>query len=76
MTSWSTPLPGGLVQSGVAAFIPGADAVAAKEQKTAAGDPPWDEELGWSRLLGDVVRAGREEHVGGIVNARPAIAVR
>jgi hypothetical protein len=50
--------------------------VAAKEQKTTAGDPPWDEELGWSRLLGDIVRAGREEHVGGIVHARPAIAVR
>lgn len=76
VTSWSTPRPGGRLQSGVAAFIPGADAVAAKEQKTAAGDPPWDEELGWSRLLGDVVRAGREEHVGGIVHARPAIAVR
>jgi hypothetical protein len=76
VTSWSSPLPGGRVQSGVAAFIAGADAVAAKEQKTAAGDPPWDEELGWSRLLGDIVRAGREEHVGGIVHARPAIAVR
>ena len=76
VTSWSTSLPGGRVQSGVAAFIAGADMVAAKEQKTAAGDPPWDEELGWSRLLGDVVRAGREEHVGGIVHARPAIAVR
>jgi hypothetical protein len=67
VTSWSTPLPGGRVQSGVAAFIAGADTVAAKEQKTAAGDPPWDEKLGWSRLLGDIVRAGREEHVGGIV---------
>lgn len=76
VTSWSTPLPGGRVQSGVAAFIAGADTVAAKEQKTAAGDPPWDEELGWSRLLGDIVRAGREERVGGIVHARPAIAVR
>lgn len=76
VTSWSTPLPGGRVQSCVAAFIAGADTVAAKEQKTAAGDPPWDEELGWSRLLGDIVRAGREEHVGGIVHARPAIAVR
>jgi hypothetical protein len=54
----------------------GADTVAAKEQKTAAGDPPWDEELGWSRLLGDIVRSGREEHVGGIVHARPVIAVR
>jgi hypothetical protein len=76
VTSWRTPLPGGRVQSGVAAFIPVVDAVAAKEQTTTAGDPPWDEELGWSRLLSDIVRAGREEHVGGIVNARPAIAVR
>jgi hypothetical protein len=64
------------VQSGVAAFIAGAGTVAAKEQKTAAGDPPWEKELGWSGLLGDIVRAGREEHVGGIVHARPAIAVR
>jgi hypothetical protein len=76
VTSWSTSLPGGRVQSGVAALIAGADTVAAKEQKTAAGDPPWDEGLGWSRLLGDIVRAGREQHVGGIVHARPAIAVR
>jgi hypothetical protein len=64
------------LQSGVAALTPGADTVAAKEQKTAGGDPPWDLELGWNRLLGDIVRAGREEHVGSIVHARPAIAVR
>jgi hypothetical protein len=76
VTSWSVPLPGGRVQSGVAAFLAGPDTVAAKEQKTRAGDPPWDEELCWSRLLGDIVRAGREQHVGGIVHARPAIAVR
>jgi hypothetical protein len=76
VTSWSAQLPGGRAQSGVAAFITGADTVAANEQKTDAGDPPWDEELGWSRLLGDIARAGREEHVGGIVHARPAIAVR
>jgi hypothetical protein len=76
MTSWSAPLPGGRVQSGVAAFIAGAGTVAAKEQKTAAGDPPWDEEPGWSRLLADIVRAGRGEHVGGVVHARPTIAVR
>jgi hypothetical protein len=76
VTSWNAPLPGGRVQSGVAAFIAGPDTAAAKEQKTGAGDPPWDEELGWSRLLGDIVRAGREQHVGGIVHARPAIAVR
>jgi hypothetical protein len=76
VTSWSTPLPGGRLQSGVAAFIAGADAVAAKAQMTGAGDEPWDEELGWSRLLGDVVQAGREEHVGGTVHPRPAVAVR
>ncbi len=76
VTSWSAPLPGRRLRSGVAAFIVSADTVAAKEQKTAADDPPWDEELGWTRLLGDIVRAGREEHVGGIVHARPVIAVR
>jgi hypothetical protein len=63
-------------ERGALVVIAGADTVAAKEQKTAAGDPPWDEELGWSRLLGDIVRTGREEHVGGIVHARPAMAVR
>jgi hypothetical protein len=76
VTSWSAPLPGGRVQSGVAAFIPGADAVAAKEQTTGARDEPWDEGLGWSRLLGDVVQAGHEEHVGGTVHPRPTVAVR
>jgi hypothetical protein len=76
VTSWSTPLSGGRVRSGVAAFIPGADAVAAKEQTTGARDEPWEEGLCWSRLLGDVVQAGREEHVGGTVHPRPTVAVR
>ena len=43
---------------------------------TRAGHEPCDEELGWSRLLGDIVQAGREEHVGGTVHPRPTVAVR
>jgi hypothetical protein len=54
----------------------GADAVAANEQTTDASARGWDEQLGWSRLLGDVVRADREEHVGGRVHVRPAVAAR
>lgn len=76
VTSWSTPLPGGRVQSGVAAFIAGPDMVAANEQTTDAGASPWDEELGWSKLLADIARAAHTEHVGGTVNARPTVAVR
>jgi hypothetical protein len=76
VTSWSTPLPRGREQHGVAAFMAGPDAVSASESTTASGGRGYDPELGWSRLLADVVRGGRDEHVGGTRHARPAVAVR
>jgi hypothetical protein len=74
VTSWSTALPRGREQRGVAAFMARADAVAASESTTASGARGHDPELGWSRLLADVVRGGRDEHVGGTRHARPAVA--
>jgi hypothetical protein len=75
-TTWSTPLPRGCEQRGVAAFMAAPDAVAANEATSARGTGDWDPEAGWSRLLADVVRGGREEHVGGTRHARPAVAAR
>jgi hypothetical protein len=75
-TSWSTPLPRGCEQRGVAAFMAAPDAVAANEATSERGTGDWDPEVGWSRLLADVVRGGREEHVGGTRQARPAVAAR
>jgi hypothetical protein len=75
-TSWSTPLPRGCQQRGVAAFMAAPDAVAANEATSERGTGGWDPEVGWSRLLADVVRGGREEHVGGTRHARPAVAAR
>jgi hypothetical protein len=74
--TWSTPLPRGCEQRGVAAFMAAPDAVAASETTSARGAGDWNPELGWSRLLADVVRGGREEHVGGTRHARPAVAAR
>jgi hypothetical protein len=75
-TALSTPLPRGCEQRGVAAFMAAPDAVAANEATSARGTGDWDPEAGWSRLLADVVRGGREEHVGGTRHARPAVAAR
>ena len=75
-TSRSTPLPRGCEQRGVTAFMAAPDAVAANEATSERGTGDWDPEVGWSRLLADVVRGGREEHVGGTRHARPAVAAR
>lgn len=55
----------------VAALLPGAGIVIAKEMR---GDTYRD--VGWSSLLADVVRTDREECVGGTLHARPAVAPR
>jgi hypothetical protein len=75
-TTWSTPLPRGCEQRGVAAFMAAPDAVAANEATSERGTGDWDPEVGWSRLLADVVRGGRDEHVGGTRHAQPAVAAR
>jgi hypothetical protein len=52
---------------GLAAFMPAPDLVSAKS------DP---KDLGWTSLLADVVREDHDEHVGGTLHPRPAVAVR
>jgi hypothetical protein len=47
---------------------------AAVQSEHGAGD--WDPEIGWSRLLADVVSGGREEHVRGTRQVRLAVARR
>jgi hypothetical protein len=70
-TRWSDGREAGLV-----AFMGPAD----RATGTAMADDPssggWDEELGWSRLLADVLAVDRAEHVGGRRHARPAVAAR
>jgi hypothetical protein len=55
----------------VAAAMPSAALVDFKEMR---GDAYL--EVGWSSLLGDVVRADRDECVGGTLRARPLIPIR
>jgi hypothetical protein len=55
----------------VAAVMPSAGLV---DVKAIPGGESVD--LGWSSLLADVVRADRDECVGGTLHARPAIAIR
>ena len=55
----------------VAAVMPSAGIVAVKEL---SGDPYRD--VGWSRMLADVVHTDREECVGGTLHPCPTVAVR
>jgi len=54
----------------IVAIVPSRGLVAAKEVDPAHGD------VGWSSVLADVVRADRDETVGGIFHARPVVAGR
>lgn len=56
----------------IAALMPGAGIVAAKELRGDASQ----RHVGWSSLLADVVRSDRDECVGGTLHARPAIPPR
>jgi trehalose synthase len=54
----------------IAALVPSADLLAAKDVGRGHAD------VGWSSVLADVVHSDREETVGGRLHARPTIAVR
>jgi hypothetical protein len=56
----------------VAAFMPGADVVTAKEIH---GSDPHGE-LAWRTALADVVTDDRADHVGGRIHVRPTVAAR
>jgi hypothetical protein len=64
--------PAGQVVRHVAALMPGADVLAAKQ---VFGPNPADM-LGWRSALADVVADDRDEHVGGRRHVRPAVAAR
>jgi hypothetical protein len=64
--------PAGQVVRHVAALMPGADVLAAKQ---VFGPQPADM-LGWRSALADVVADDHDEHVGGRRHVRPAVAVR
>jgi len=54
----------------IVAIVPSRGLVAAKEVD------PDQHDVGWSSMLADVVRADRDETVGGIFHARPTVAMR
>jgi len=62
----------GQVVRHVAALMPGADLLAAKQVL----DPDPGDMLGWRSALADVVTDDRAEHVGGRRHVRPAVAAR
>jgi hypothetical protein len=64
--------PSGQVVRHVAALMPGADLLAAKQVL----DPDPGDMLGWRSALADVVTDDRDEHVGGRRHVRPAVAAR
>jgi hypothetical protein len=64
--------PAGQVVRHVAALMPGADLLAAKQVL----DPDPGDMLGWRSALADVVTDDRDEHVGGRRHVRPAVAAR
>jgi len=64
--------PAGEVVRLVAALMPGADVLAAKQ----VFDPDPGDMLGWRTALADVVTDDRDEHVGGRRHVRPAVAAR
>lgn len=64
--------PGGRVVHRVAAMMPGADLLAAKE----IIGPDIDDHLAWGSALAEVLAGDRDEHVGGRRHVRPAVAAR
>jgi hypothetical protein len=64
--------PAGQVVRLVAALMPGADLLAAKQVL----DPDPGDMLGWRSALADVLTDDRDEHVGGRRHVRPAVAAR
>jgi hypothetical protein len=74
------PVGRGLVEESMAAVMPRADVVAARE--LGAEDPrdhdhrSRTEEVGWSALLADVISEDRRQTVGGTRHVRPTVAPR
>jgi hypothetical protein len=68
----------GMLVEQVAAIMPSADLIAAKQiapAPPARATPPY-EDVAWSSALADVVHSDRGERVGGMRHPRPAVPVR
>lgn len=66
------PVSHGAAGAHMTALMPGPDSVSAKELPAAQRYEP----VAWCCLLADVVLEDRDEHVGGRLHARPAVAAR
>jgi hypothetical protein len=73
--TWEEPAPHGRVVERVAAAIPSAGMVAAKEipARSAADEPG---RMAWNSALAEVVQEDRDERVGGRLHPRPQVAGR
>ncbi|MEY2533848.1 MAG: hypothetical protein QOF29_1758 [bacterium] len=76
LMSWLEPGDRGQPVERIAAVMPSVDIVATKElPMPGEQDTAW-QDVGWSSVLADVVHRDRDEHVGGRLHARPAVAAR
>jgi hypothetical protein len=76
LTTWSEPTGRGVLAERIAALMPSADVVAAKEIAAADAAADRRHNAAWSSVLADVVHADRGESVGGTLQARPAVPAR
>jgi hypothetical protein len=62
----------------VAALLPTADLIDVKDATTGGSREASERRmaLAWSSVLGDIVDADRDDHVGGTLHVRPAVAAR
>jgi hypothetical protein len=68
---------GRVVVDYIAALVPAADVVTAREADVAGPAPPDPRRAhGWSSVLADVVGTDRRDRVGGRFHARPSVAAR
>lgn len=74
LMSWSQDVGHGRRVERIVTVLPHADVVAAVELPAHA--PAAGRRLAWSCALAETVHADRTEHVGGLLRARPSVAVR
>ena len=72
---WFERSAGGEVVERVAAAMPSTDIVAVKQTRRSGGGEELHD-LAWRMAYAEIVRGGRQEHVGGTLHTRPAVAAR
>jgi hypothetical protein len=75
LLGWRERGPGGQITERVAAAMPSAGMIAAKEFAVAPPGEDW-RRLVWWMALAEIVRSDREECVGGTLHPRPAVPAR